>query len=775
MYKGVFMSDIDPLDSLEITAFQYDGEAPASDIIKHNMTVFANAAARDIFANSIDGLKKVHRRILLTMGKELRKVSHYAGSADEYHPAGDSSVADAIKRLAQATSFVVPLLDHHGDVGSYHDPEGAQARYVEAAMSDFAYDMYINNTHRAALKLVPSETDNGLEVQYFIPVIPMALVLGVLGIVPGFRTICPPMDINNVCELAIWYIDHIHEPGVIDKVLTNKFPKEILHLFLPQFPTDCRVRNKKQLLDAYAKGDFEQKIIIDGDMRIQSPSQMVFHNLPIHMSMKKSIKRFMQVKKAKSAAWVAHVTEESDQIIDKFKSRFTVKVKKTSDVFDIGIKIARFMGFYGTMSPDYRWVTKEGFPAKLSPGQILHTWYEERYRALIVELNKRQNELAREILRIEGLLVITQFPDEIIDIFKNGEDNYSIINTIMQQFKLSRYQAEEISKMRLSEINRTDRAKLALLLDTKRSDFRDLVSKGSVGIRNQMKDTIRKLQAKYMKNVRHPTIYPNYVGHVKIHNSGIIFLDNLGEDLWQALRLFNVNNLDIVSYEPMQQYQYVLNNNKVVDNTEIEHSKYTTGELVISSSQPLKHTVVLNEEGDNTTVFTIPGLHQIPSGKAFWVGDKCLALHQNGNLEILDINKLPVRKSANALGVRTTIINIINGYYRDMVVFYMNPAEPNTIRVERVLKGRKKLSTVPMGVTELQAFSINSKHCLYSPPTHCLQQVKKTVLMIPDMKKFMGDDDFFMIELKKSTPGIMFQPYKVDKRVVEGIKVVTRK
>ena len=251
------------MDNINEYQSEFKQEVTASEIVEDNMNKYARHVLLQRLPNHVDGLKLIHRRILMALGstEEKMKGSALIGKVmGTYHPHGDASIYGAIIRLAQPFNQVYPFVKVYGNVGDYSGEMAAAARYIDVTSSEFTRDLFFNKTNHKTLTYVPSETGVGIEAAYFIPVIPTALITGTQTIGVGVKSTIPYLELSNVCTLVEKFVALRKENPLTyhDNLIT------LAKYLVPDTPSHSLLRNYKAIIEAYTANKFTTSIIMDG-------------------------------------------------------------------------------------------------------------------------------------------------------------------------------------------------------------------------------------------------------------------------------------------------------------------------------------------------------------------------------------------------------------------------------------------------------------------------------------------------------------------------------
>ena len=321
---------------MEETPQRRDGKIIERDIDKEMRTAYIDYAMSVIVSRALpdarDGLKPVHRRILyamhedgITSDKPYRKCANTVGSVlGRYHPHGDSSVYDAMVRLAQDFTMRYPLVDGHGNFGSVDGDSPAAMRYTEARMSKISESM-LTDIEKNTVDFMPNYDDRLQEPTVLPARIPALLVNGSSGIAVGMATNIPPHNLSEVIDGIIKVIDN---PEVTIEELMGIIKG-------PDFPTGATILGKQGIKEAYTTG--RGKITMRGEAEIEEMSgnrqKIIITSLPYQVNKAKLVKNISDLVKDRKIEGISEVRDESDR---KEKTRVVIELRRDAN--------ARIMG-----------------------------------------------------------------------------------------------------------------------------------------------------------------------------------------------------------------------------------------------------------------------------------------------------------------------------------------------------------------------------------------------------------------------------------------------
>ena len=417
--------------------------------IDYAMSVIVSRALPD----ARDGLKPVHRRILyamhedgITSDKPYRKCANTVGSVlGRYHPHGDSSVYDAMVRLAQDFTMRYPLVDGHGNFGSVDGDSPAAMRYTEARMSKIAESM-LTDIEKNTVDFMPNYDDRLQEPTVLPARIPALLVNGSSGIAVGMATNIPPHNLSEVIDGIIKVIDN---PEITIEELMETIKG-------PDFPTGATILGKQGIKEAYTTG--RGKITMRGEAEIEEMSgnrqKIIITSLPYQVNKAKLVKTISDLVKEKKIEGISEVRDESDR---KEKTRVVIELRRDANARIILNQLYKHTQLQETFGA-IMLALVDGEPKILTLRQCLDCYINHRK---VVILRRTKFELDKALARahiLEGLKIALDNIDEVISIIRSSYDNPK--ERLMERFGLSDIQAQAILDMRLKTLSGLQREKI---------------------------------------------------------------------------------------------------------------------------------------------------------------------------------------------------------------------------------------------------------------------------------------------------------------------------
>ncbi len=403
-----------------------------------------------------DGLKPVQRRILYSMyeqgntaDKPTRKSARIVGDCmGRYHPHGDSSIYDAMVRMAQPFSMNVPLIIGQGNFGNVDGDGAAAMRYTEAKLSPVAIEL-LRDIEKDTVRWSRNFDDTTKEPDMLPGRFPNLLVNGATGIAVGLATNIPPHNFAEVIDGVIAFIEN-------KNISLNAMMKIIKG---PDFPTGGHVIPGEGLLQAYETG--KGKIIIRAKMHIEVASgdrrNIVITEIPYGLNKADLLVKIAGLKDEKKDIFqgISEIVDESD----KEGMRAVIKLRKDCDID----KIIKNLLKYSQLQMSYginMVAIADGKPQLMGLLDII-AYYVSYQRDVILRRSKYELEEAKERAHIvKGLVIAVQNIDEVIQIIKNASSTTDAKNKLRLAFDLSDRQAQAILDLRLARITKLEVNKL---------------------------------------------------------------------------------------------------------------------------------------------------------------------------------------------------------------------------------------------------------------------------------------------------------------------------
>ncbi len=512
------------------------GKIQDSEIVAEMQKSYMDYAMSVIVARALpdvrDGMKPVHRRILFAMHQTgLHHSSKYKKSATvvgevlgKYHPHGDSSVYEALVRLAQDFSMRYTLVDGQGNFGSIDGDPPAAMRYTECRLDSIADEMLLD-IEKETVDFVPN-FDGSIDEPVYLPAkLPNLLLMGSEGIAVGMATKIPPHNLNEVVDAITFMISKakVIIPAKADGKKIEEKQKfnisfdatlEDLMEFIqgPDFPTAGQIYDINEIKNAYATG--RGKIVIRGKAEIEEmgngKSMIAITELPYQVNKANLIIKIADLVKDKKLDGISDLRDESD----RRGIRVVVELKRDAQPNKVLNNLFKHTELQ-TSFPVNVVALVDGTPRTLTLREILEEYLKHRHDVIFrrSQFELRQAKAREHIL--EGLKIAVDHIDEVIAIIKKSKDADEAKKKLMERFGLSDIQTTAILDMQLRKLAALERQKiedeLAMLRETI-AYLEDLLAHPEK-ILKVIKEELTKLKEKYGDN-RKTRVYKSRVGEL---------------------------------------------------------------------------------------------------------------------------------------------------------------------------------------------------------------------------------------------------------------------
>lgn len=430
-----------------------------TSFIDYAMSVIVSRALPDVR----DGLKPVHRRILygmnelgVTPDKPHKKSARITGDVmGKYHPHGDSSIYEAMVRMAQWWSYRYMLVDGHGNFGSMDGDGSAAQRYTEARMSKIALEM-LRDINKNTVDFVDNYDASEREPLVLPARFPNLLVNGATGIAVGMATNIPPHNLGETIDAVKLMMDN---PEVTTRDLMEVLPG-------PDFPTGALVMGKSGIYKAYetGKGSIVLRSRTEIEVTKSGRERIVVTEFPYMVNKTKVHEHIVRLVQEKRIEGITAVRDESN----REGVRFIIEVRRDASanvILNNLFKLTQMQTSFGFNML----AIENGVPKILSLRQILGAYIEHQKEVVTRRtiFDKEKAEARAHIL--EGLLIALDHIDEVIKIIRNSQTDAEAQAELMSKFKLSERQSQAILDMRLRRLTGLERDKI-------QNEYDDLVA-----------------------------------------------------------------------------------------------------------------------------------------------------------------------------------------------------------------------------------------------------------------------------------------------------------
>ncbi|NNC83285.1 MAG: DNA gyrase subunit A [Flavobacteriales bacterium] len=429
-----------------------------SAYIDYSMSVIVSRALPDVR----DGLKPVHRRVLygmlelgVTASRAYKKSARIVGEVlGKYHPHGDTSVYDAMVRMAQDWSLRYPLVNGQGNFGSVDGDSPAAMRYTEAKLRKLAEEL-LSDLDKETVDFTPN-FDDSLEEPSVLPTrIPALLVNGASGIAVGMATNMPPHNLTEVVNATIAYIDNreIDVAGLME------------HVKAPDFPTGGTIYGYDGVREAFETG--RGRVVVRGKARIEENKSgrevIIVEEIPYQVNKADMIKKTADLVNDKKIEGISDIRDESD----RNGMRIVYELKRDSIPNVVLNKLYKYTALQTSFSVNNIALVK-GRPQLLNLKDMIREFVEHRHEVVVRRTRYELRKAEERAHILEGLLIAIDNLDEVIALIRSSANPEEAKEGLMKQFELSEIQAKAILDMRLQKLTGLERDKI-------RAEYDDLM------------------------------------------------------------------------------------------------------------------------------------------------------------------------------------------------------------------------------------------------------------------------------------------------------------
>jgi DNA gyrase subunit A len=425
-------------------------EEMKSAYIDYSMSVIVSRALPDVR----DGLKPVHRRVLYGMSelgvlsnKPYKKSARIVGEVlGKYHPHGDTSVYDAMVRMAQEWSLRYPLVDGQGNFGSVDGDSPAAMRYTEARLKKIAEETLADidkNTVDFQLNF-----DDSLEEPTVLPTrIPNLLVNGASGIAVGMATNMPPHNLTEIINATIAFIEN--KDITTDELLE--------HIKGPDFPTGGIIYGNQGIRDALETG--RGRIVIRAKTEIEITHSgrecIIVNEIPYMVNKAEMIRKIADLINEKKLEGISYINDESD----RNGMRIVIILKKDATANVVLNNLYKYSSLQTSFSVNNIALVK-GRPKTLNTKDLIDNFVKHRHDIVIRRTKFDLDQAEKRAHILEGLIIASDNIDEVIAIIKSSQTPEMARERLMERFGLSDVQSRAIVEMRLRQLTGLEQDKL---------------------------------------------------------------------------------------------------------------------------------------------------------------------------------------------------------------------------------------------------------------------------------------------------------------------------
>ena len=667
---------------------------PASEGTERCIKVYAGYSVASKFPNVIDGLKPVHRRILLTIHEHpgLQKEATLAGQVMKMHPHGDASISDAISGMAQPFTNIIPLVSSKSSLGTYSGENAAKARYVDVYESELACDLFFERTDSSALHWDKCESEDGVEPKNFVPVIPTTLVIPMPGIAVGFKTETSAVSLANACELTKKYIELKYK----NPDTWRKKTGPLLKYLLPDFPSYCVLRNSKKILKEYAKGNFSCSFVLDGIFEIYKDS-IIIASLPPGRAFgsvtEDAGRKTITEKDSWHAKYFSEMADYGDKNQRSTSGNFKCVLRRGVNPFDILATFKKQLQLSASWTPSRLYYDAENeVMTEETPFTLLYKWSEARARIVLGGLNQQLMRLFEHYHQIKALVIVADHDKEVTEIFRNAKDETETVAIIHKRFNLSRFQAKYLAGLKLKQLTKKGKEELLADLEATRKAIHDHQEK-YLRIPEIVAEDVERFEKKYAHQYPAKCVVPNYIGAACFRGTGWILFEKL-EECDKIIAQLGTSDLTfkLFSTEPS-----VLGSDESIGDDVLIPKYIKASYLGGECAHPKYMSTIV---ADGALLCALPpdsyvgpiNNNPVPVGDKFRVVTKDRCYIETASPKL-------VRQSRNATSATMRGVIHVSGLAdEDVCVVHCNPKVPGTVTINRIV-GDGRISSVVIGKT----------------------------------------------------------------------------
>lgn len=475
-------------------------EEMKSAYIDYSMSVIVSRALPDVR----DGLKPVHRRVLYGMSelgvfsnRPYKKSARIVGEVlGKFHPHGDSSVYDAMVRMAQEWSLRYPLVEGQGNFGSVDGDSPAAMRYTEARLQKIAEES-LADIDKDTVDFQPN-FDDSLNEPVVLPTrIPILLINGSSGIAVGMATNMPPHNLAEIVDATIAYINNPEITG--DELLE--------YIKGPDFPTGGIIYGEQGIKDVAESG--RGRIVIRAKTEIELTHSgrecIIVTEIPYMVNKAEMIRKIADLINEKKLEGISYINDESD----RNGMRIVIILKKDATANVVLNNLFKFSQLQTSFNVNNIALVK-GRPRTLTTKDLIVNFVQHRHEIIVRRATFDLAQAEKRAHILQGLIIASDNIDEVIAIIKSSDNPDTARERLMKRFDLSEIQSRAIVEMRLRQLTGLEQEKL-------RAEFNEVMALiehlrlvlGSVDLQmNIIKDELSEIKQKY-GDKRRTLVIPN--------------------------------------------------------------------------------------------------------------------------------------------------------------------------------------------------------------------------------------------------------------------------
>lgn len=421
-----------------------------SAYIDYSMSVIVSRALPDVR----DGLKPVHRRVLygmselgLASSKPTKKSARIVGEVlGKYHPHGDSSVYEAMVRMAQDWSMRYMLVEGQGNFGSVDGDSAAAMRYTEARLRRLAEEV-LADMDKDTVNF-KNNFDDSLQEPSVLPAkVPLLLLNGASGIAVGMATNMPPHNLGEIVDAVCAYID-------ADDITVDELMK---HVKGPDFPTGGIIYGTAGIRDAYETGRGRIVVRAKTDIEVASSGRetIVVTEIPYMVNKRELIEKIAELVESKRLEGISFVNDESDRT----GMRIVIKLKMGAVANVVLNSLFKYTAMQSSFSVN-NIALVDGRPRLLNLKRLIKYFVRHRHQVVVRRARFEREQAAKRAHILEGLLKALDILDEVIALIRASHTVEEARTGLQEEFEFTAEQASAIVEMRLRQLTGLERTRL---------------------------------------------------------------------------------------------------------------------------------------------------------------------------------------------------------------------------------------------------------------------------------------------------------------------------
>lgn len=499
----------------------------ASEVIDEYVVTYGKYVISEMFPNVIDSLKAVIRRSLWCLrntNKDFIASQDALGRIFKLHPHSPDATYQSIIRLTQHFSTMNTLFELKGDEGTYSGDKYASYRYTDIKISEFAYDVFFKDVDVSALTYMIGDDLSTFEPKYLVPKLPMALLLYNHCIGFGFTSIIPSYDLVDVRDLIYAYIECKNNKITKDEfdILANKL--------LPVFPIENNIINKNP-------------VTLEGKIEFLTPYSFFLKNIPFSNDI-------VTIKKKLLVLMKNGVIEEFKLVSNrKEEANILIIIKNNKDAYSTFFRVLKTIGFTMKFNPVFNF-SNNNYTINLNKFNLLESWFNERRRLLVSQINNKIISIKRKIREIFCYLLISDDVDYVISTIKNNDHDVAR-NILKRKFNISLNQSNIILNTPLKTLSRNNKKELD---ESYKNciELKNKYMKSITSIDDIIMNDVDVLTNKY-KRKAFTSHVPKYKGYISIDNNLLIQYES-DIELAKLLDVYKNKYVNVFDYKINAKY-----------------------------------------------------------------------------------------------------------------------------------------------------------------------------------------------------------------------------